>query len=1572
MDFMHVDSTFQVWICALCRHAVAGSRVSRHVRESAHRSHPEPDGSPPPTCPEAAGIELREIQWPQAAVPTVTGLPVFVDGYACRQCPYIVRQRRDMQTHLRERHGWSNPERAGRRRWGRRHQGGPWREGVRCQQLVARGPFSRFFEVGSARPDAEMISHRVRADDDETWTRRMEEDEAHSRRSLQHIAEATQARVADLEKTDANRWLERTGWATYLAGHDRPSLVPLLAPAGDEEPGLQEIERRVRRIIRVAQHSILRHANHSVRLLINCKDQQQRFPSKPFQARMERDTLDRYSATFLQIVRYVVRTRPPSRPPSATTPPSDSGYGSSARPSQRRRDAPWPSSLPAPRPLGRPGRPARSLDESDDGSDSPNDDAQSDLEHESRSDPRSTVNPRPPPTHWTPSQREWTERVMQAIEGRDDAAPAPAPGTDEEDDMTLDAIDRVVVRWVWSWFQHPGGVARSTEHHNVIISALAVMGIRMDGCWESAMSYTSKLSAVVKIARMWAAQEMLEAFGDDETAGHEPDAGPDAELEGAMLDHLTTQVNRHLRVNQASPMQWIFQLRTYGLRIQFQETAEGTIHWIGDRIRYQDVEFTRGQFQRMMHGMVNSAWETLVRDVLLCGGPDDGDVPRIPWAQLVDNPANDLPGWSFVDDERNRWPVDGRTWLHRRMWTEHRGEFIQRESATPWVRARVQQWIRAVSTLKEMLLVLMHLSGGQPARGPEILSIRYCNTANGGRRHVFVEDGMMVFVTEYHKGYSISGTTKVIHRYLPREVGELLVYYLWLVLPMQHRFEADIFQHSRIQPFVWSSQVEVDGRKWTTERLKRLLAHQSELRMGTRLTVRSYRQVAIAMSRRYMPGATAFESPEGEDGVREDEEDEDSEGQWWAADDDIVDIQAGHGSHVAGSVYARGVHEASGSVLSVRQRFRQASGEWHRVWRFASALGPRPGGSKRLRSPAPDGDDAHRRVRVDRIRRMRGVAIYELLTQLLGREAQFRGVQEASISATMGGASRVLAVMGTGSGKSLTFMLPAAWREARTTVVVVPMTALRSDLRRRCLEAQIACVEWDAARPPEMARMVLVTPESVITKAFRTFLNRLDGSHRLDRIVIDECHTVLDSTERFRPALLQLRELFGIGVPMLMLTATLPPREEGELLKRLGIDRWGVQRFRAPTHRANIAYGVQAWDGSIDDAVRQIRQLQAVYSGQGRYLVYCRRKVQVEAMAEALACPFFHADVAVPRKEEILRGLQQGEIGVVVATGALGLGVDLGDVRGVVHLDGPDGMRQYSQESGRAGRDGGGSQAVVLDRRVGTSRYRADEAVEVEGEEAMRAFLLRGTCRRIALDQYLDGDEQRVECGGEEAACDVCRRRRAADEMLDGADDDATREESEVDAMVAAAEVEHEQIRESAQSERMEGARRQDEVTALLQWWKGRCPVCVMTGEGHSAWSHPIAQCGRAEARAIRAELQVKMRYAAYSCCFRCGVPQWACPNMAVREDGGWRYSGAGPCGYEDIMRAVVTTAIALDADGWQGRVDERITAGGRSPGGWFPRRRWLGSLIEWTRAPRLQAHEMCRVFVEIGRYRTE
>jgi superfamily II DNA helicase RecQ len=169
----------------------------------------------------------------------------------------------------------------------------------------------------------------------------------------------------------------------------------------------------------------------------------------------------------------------------------------------------------------------------------------------------------------------------------------------------------------------------------------------------------------------------------------------------------------------------------------------------------------------------------------------------------------------------------------------------------------------------------------------------------------------------------------------------------------------------------------------------------------------------------------------------------------------------------------------------------------------------------RMKRPRSEWEHIGNKVQFRRFKQMCHVNIHRKLKELMGETAKFRRLQEKTIYAIMTGQSPIVSIMAIGEGKSLLFMLPAYYVSGGTTVVIIPLCSLQEDLERRCREAQIECVQWDSQKPHKTASIVLVTPESVVTKTFNTYINRLQSTYQLDRIVIDECHVVLDSRLNF-------------------------------------------------------------------------------------------------------------------------------------------------------------------------------------------------------------------------------------------------------------------------------------------------------------------------------------------------------------------------------------------------------------------------------------------------------------------------
>jgi len=735
----------------------------------------------------------------------------------------------------------------------------------------------------------------------------------------------------------------------------------------------------------------------------------------------------------------------------------------------------------------------------------------------------------------------------------------------------------------------------------------------------------------------------------------------------------------------------------------------------------------------------------------------------------------------------------------------HREEII-------WNEKGVEDWFRKVKSFKEELFVLVHLTGGASARGTEIISIQHENGKDSrAQRGIFIDKGFIQFVTSYHKGYSASQQVKIIHRYIPKEVGKLVVYYLWLIEPFVQMLQIMVKKQSDFSSFIWEPEpeeewidegeeeeeeeenieeeveVESTGKNiirrnqstkkamnidgfWGTDRVRRAIVKETESRIGVKITTAVWRQVYPAIQRRFAKDKSITESLDsiynsGMAAAKEDEQ-------------DYREKQSGHSKRMEQMIYGVLLSESPFYTESEKDGFRKVSLDWHRFLHFESAWdeeNTNPDIKARI-----EHDQEEEEFR--RWKRIRESNPEQQLRKLLGKKAIFRGVQKDGLAAIMAKVPRVLVIMRTGGGKSLFFMIPALCSKEGVTIVVVPLSSLREDLQQRCTKVGISCTAWKGTRPSYWSSIVLVTPESAVTKAFARFINEKKMMRQLDRIVIDECHVVLDSTKEWRPEIRKLVEMTEKGTQVVYLTATLPPKNEAEFYDAVGVKEGEMTKFRDRTTRTNVAYKVVEYEKEeADEEVKRIvEEKLREYAAPGQIVVYCKTIKQTQRLAGVLGCSAYYREVGTEEeKRRILEGLTSGRERVFTATNALGLGIDAASIRVVIHVGLKDKMREYAQESGRAGRDGLKSEAITL-RGYWVGR---DGKRKVEKgwkmEASMKDSIEGKECRRVVLDKEMDGRSDRRGCEVEEEKCDVCdskvrgRKRRWVE--VEGAREDEER-----------------------------------------------------------------------------------------------------------------------------------------------------------------------------------------------------
>jgi ATP-dependent DNA helicase RecQ len=398
-----------------------------------------------------------------------------------------------------------------------------------------------------------------------------------------------------------------------------------------------------------------------------------------------------------------------------------------------------------------------------------------------------------------------------------------------------------------------------------------------------------------------------------------------------------------------------------------------------------------------------------------------------------------------------------------------------------------------------------------------------------------------------------------------------------------------------------------------------------------------------------------------------------------------------------------------------------------------------------------------------------------------------RSLQQVIVEAAMSG-RHALAILPTGTGKSLCYQIPALSRYDKTgalTIVISPLVALMAD-QVAGLEARgISCCAAlngllsmpERADVLDRVRMggvgiLLVSPEQLRGRGLRNAI----AQREIGAWVLDEAHCMSKWGHDFRPDYRYvgrfIRQKAGEGAvpPVLCLTATAKPDVVidivGHFRERLGIEL-GV--YDGGAQRTNLDFAVVPTTGGEKFAhIHQVLMFDLPPEMPGGAIVYCasRRKTEEIARflaAKGLAADCFHAGLPPERKKEVQQAFISGRLRVIVATNAFGMGIDKPDVRLVVHADIPGSLENYLQEAGRAGRDRQASRCVLLytpedvEQQFGMSAR--SRLTQPEIQSVLRAL------RRLDAKKRLGGEV--IATAGEilaEDESDVFRRDSATDD----------------------------------------------------------------------------------------------------------------------------------------------------------------------------------------------------------------
>jgi superfamily II DNA helicase RecQ len=992
--------------------------------------------------------------------------------------------------------------------------------------------------------------------------------------------------------------------------------------------------------------------------------------------------------------------------------------------------------------------------------------------------PRDVIEP-------TGTQRRAMKEVMDIVRHRD--GDSASRGDDDDAERRERELKHAIRRLYMALICHTVG---SSPFRSPVLSFCAMLsrkvfgmgkkneggrgGIRsrrrMHGLWAEPGNFNSCLSALT-----WSAQLVL----FDYACYHQRDN------ENGIPGLLRELCDGFFQQLAETPFGHILQWRLYLFEVGKEAIAKDQARWSldGQTIEYQGTKLRLSQVTELMAAEYRQAYSILY-DELLLGARNLAPIRA--W-MVHDDLDLDEYGGSWLTDARNADLLQGSQQAllrHIEGNAELRRTFVRAATgggdgddngkrpavglcgkAIAIYEARVQAFLKSMS-------LLHHMPTGPPVRVTELLSMLWTNTAR--RRNIFVWEKMVMVHVRYHKGQEQQGAGRDNIRFLPQAVGDLLLTFLAYVQPLRQVFLRQGKPGALLSPYLWS---KLDGETWKDGSISSCLRKACARAAVPPFQVAWWRQVAASVTKEKFGARERanFQQEGSAGGAAEAEEIEDEA--------DLIQLaqMSNHSFHTFNHAYA-GTNTVAMSTLL--HRGYRASESWRSLFGIDEALQePKPPG-KRPRSASDSEPEqpvllpACKKARF----RVRPTACEGRLVaaarRLYGNPTlQFRQPgQRNGVLATLGpgAGEQVVVVLATGSGKTLIVEVGSALDGAETTILVLPTVALRNHMVDRLRKDGLRCHVW-APGSTRRAPVVIVSAEAACTQSFLEYAHRRADLQQLDRIVMDESHLTVTASE-YRKCMSRLGWFVRqIRTQTVWLTATLPPAFEDLFFQVNKLVRPVV--VRESTNRRNIRYVVQQRDAS-DEAplcervvriARSWRSRADLFEGeQDRMIVYCESRRMAAEMATLLGCPSYTAetglddDEAEVQKDAVIQQWLQRATDppAIVATSALGVGFDYGRVRWVIHAGDPSLMTSFSQESGRAGRDGRRAESLVLRGRTG--RTGGPEGQRGADEAAMDLYLTQQHCSRGVMSQFLDAEADWTWCGQGDELCGVCPKPHAS------------------------------------------------------------------------------------------------------------------------------------------------------------------------------------------------------------------
>ena len=790
------EPTYRVIICR--EHQYAVQNLSRHLQDY-HGGSIAVRKAVVESFSGFETVEPSQVQLPEplGRAIDVLGKPLRAFHYSEDECDYISTSRKIIGKHCRIAHDWHST----------RAQQECWNQ-LWVQTFFTAGK-QRYFSVlwneenTMERSDNIGVSERldielIKDDWDEVLVKRMKE------------MEKMEKEVAVQDRTG---WFKKTGWPQHLGQSNLKQLTHISRLAERGENDLIRVEKLVETLIERCVAGLETHHPETRRWLRSAK--QNDIDGRPFVRLQNVDSQRRYVEYWKRFITYCLRVA--KRVTEESSRHTDQEVGRSLYDHVEDIIADTDS-----------GEETGTESEEETSAESEDGGTNTESEEEARIKSRAGLSTN------EESDEELTRRRIAGDNLHDAVRLFPWQGSqllkartllkalefEEKEDDQLEALLQLSASFI---FQK----TEKDVFESGLVHFLAVLGIDEEmGRLRAANDFSYMLAGLLYDIRLLAIEYLLPS--------------KDREKQGSTeIENFLVKRKEYLADGSYSPTSTALSLLAYGKNLAMNHGNAGMILWSRDKktmfIRGMAIEL--GKFAEMAQNMITVAEDILWGEVLWMGKNERFEVAL---EEIEDDVTFTKRHYSFVSNEKNGLDK-GLDWMLERMEKTEQGRKIRKNCS--WQNHRVKSYLRTIDRFRELLLFIVHMTGGQPARGPEITGIRFKNGFFQDR-NIFVMAGQVATVTRYHKSQSQFDTPKVVPRFLPWRVGQLMVLYIAYVQPFQELLSVKMGDTG------WTEHMWSDAQGiWETVRLTKIIGQETATALGVRLTTHLYRHAAAAIGR---------------------------------------------------------------------------------------------------------------------------------------------------------------------------------------------------------------------------------------------------------------------------------------------------------------------------------------------------------------------------------------------------------------------------------------------------------------------------------------------------------------------------------------------------------------------------------------------------------------------------------------------------------------------------------------------------------------------------------------------------